>query len=101
MEIPFRVSEGHSGTVTFENCNVEMPILSTNRLAKDQDAVTYWEHEGQILHEPTGRISKLFAMYGVYFIWPHIDSDLLTHPNLYEGFVRQGVWRQRNQIPTL
>ena len=90
MDIPFRVNEGHAGVVNFENADVEMSILSTNRLAKDQNAVTFREHDGQILHEPTGRISKFFEMYGVYFIWLHVDTNILTHPNLHEGFVRRG-----------
>ena len=58
IEIPFTVNEGHDGTVTYINANVDMPILSTNGLAKDQNRISYEEHDGEILHKPTGRISR-------------------------------------------
>ena len=85
------MTEGHKGTVVFENAEVEMPILSGNKIAKQQNELKFREHAGECLHLPTGRISRLFALYGVYFIWLHVDSQLLTHPNLDEGFVRQGI----------
>lgn len=90
FDIPFRVNDGHAGTATYDNADVEMHTLSTNKLAQYDNAVTYWEHEGQILHMPTGRISMFFAMYGVCLIWRHVDSKVLADPEFHEEIVRRG-----------
>ena len=56
--IPFTVNEGHEGHVTYINADVEMPILSTNGLAKQNIRISYEEFDGEILHKPTRKISK-------------------------------------------
>ena len=43
MTEPFTVNEGHDGTVTYINADVEMPILSTNGLAKNDSKISYEE----------------------------------------------------------
>ena len=85
------MNEGQHGLVTYTNADVEVPILFTNRLAKNDNRISYDEHDGEILHKPIGKISKLFALYGVYFIWLHVDANLLTDPDLHQGFARLGT----------
>ena len=65
-------------------------ILSTNKRAHDTNAVTYWEHEGNSYMSPLAGFQNDLPCTVSTFL-AHIDSDLLTHPNLYEGFARPGM----------
>ena len=84
-------NEGHEGHVTYMNAEVQMPSLSTNGFAKNDNRIAYKEFGGDSMHKPTGNISKVCSLNGVYFIWLHVDSHLLTGPDIHQGFARPGM----------
>ena len=90
MVIPSKTLEGDDKVITYQDCDVEMPILSTGRLADDDHISTFHKTGGYILHSPSGHITRMFRIQGVYFVWLLIDKKLLPAEDSNEGFGRPG-----------
>ena len=69
-EISFATDEGHECASVFQQANVAMPIFSIRKLGRTHRSMFADQHmdEGWIEHRQTKQRSKLFSMYGVYFM---------------------------------
>ena len=88
FSIPFSTQEGHTYSTTFQNAEVSMPTLSTNRMADSDCVSTFKKNGGTILHEPSGEVSHFIRCYGVYFVKLVVNPELL---NVGAPFQRQGA----------
>ena len=59
-------AEGDTRSVVWKNGDVEMPILSTNELARNGSKLEYDEHDGVIRNKRTGKETDLYAAEGDY-----------------------------------
>ena len=82
--VRFKTEAGIEKTIVVQNAEVGMPIISTNKLAKEQNDIVYRADDGYILHLPTGQRTPFVARDGVYFVQMRIPNDLAT------GFQRRG-----------
>ena len=81
-------SEGNILTKTFEDADVDMPIMSVTELASNGQLgsdVVFRKHEGAIVDVKTNAISKFVRRKGVYFM------KIFTPKNNESGFKRPGA----------
>ena len=74
-------------SATFQNADVGMPIFSVNHITKDKHEVTFREHDGYILHVPSGRKFFFTCISDVYFIKMRVPKALIGNG----GFTRPGA----------
>ena len=79
--------EGHSRTVTWQNVDIEMPIMSTASYNDDNYDVRYQTAGGQIINLQTNERSKFIRHGDVFFQKIIIRRPRKTNP----GFVRPGT----------
>ena len=72
---------------TFQNAEVGMPIFSISQVTAEQHEVTFREHDGYILHVPSGKKFFFIKRSGVYFIKMKVPRELV----LEGGFGRHGA----------
>ena len=85
FSVPFTTVEGHKRNVLFNNANVEFPILSTGRIADNDNEIWFGTSSGKIVSNSTGEVDCFIRALGVYWIQMVVDEELMT-----PGFVRQG-----------
>ena len=64
--------------MVFQNADVEMPIISTNGLAQEDNDVTYRKHDGYVYHVPTKDVIPFIARDGVYFMQLLVPKSATT-----------------------
>ena len=84
FQVDFWTQEGHARQITFQNANVSFPILSTGRIADNNNTIWYDKDGGEIVDMQTGETSRFVRAMGVYWI-----QMALTPPSA-EGFGRPG-----------
>ena len=67
-DVDFKTESGQQRSVVFQNAEVGMPILSTNKFAIEANEITYRAKDGYIHHVPTGENTPFIAKDGVYFL---------------------------------
>ena len=78
----FRTQEGHLKGIIFKNANVSFPILSTGRIADNNNKVWYDRNGGDIVNLDSGETSRFIRAMGVYWIKMILPE--------HEGFGRHG-----------
>ena len=81
-------SEGNPLTQTFEDADVDMPIMSVTELASNGSLgsdVVFRKHDGAIVDVETNATSKFVRRKGVYFM------KIFTPKNNKSGFTRPGA----------
>ena len=86
--LPLLHEEGNTITRTFQNVEVDLPILGTSSMTESNGAVEYREHDGTATHGPTTAKND-FQRYGdVYFMKCYLPRDICGKPS---DFVRPGL----------
>lgn len=63
--VPFRTQEGMKSATLWDRAEVEMPILSTQELARNKRNVVYEEHGGDSIHPDGGPHTHVVAAHDV------------------------------------
>ena len=83
-------AEGNLISQQFEDADVDMPIMAVVELAangsKGSD-VLFWQHDGALIDNATGKSSKIIKRKGVYFMKIFIPKSRVAHPD----FARPGT----------
>ena len=66
--VRLQTQEGQSSTITFQCADVDVPILSTRRLALAGHEIRYRHNGGVIIHLKTKHKTKFVVKDGVYFL---------------------------------
>ena len=74
MVIKAFTDEGEKAKITFQNGDVQMPILSVDKLSANHDSF-FNDVGGKLIHRKTGKETKFIKKYGVYFIRLAIPKD--------------------------
>ena len=78
MSFPTFTQEKNDLNISWVNGDVDLPILSTKRLADDTDRLLcYGKDRGLIFDPTTGQKNIFVAANGVYFIKLHVHKDIL------------------------
>ena len=83
-------AEGNEVTQTFEDADVDMPIMSVGELSSNGtlgSTVLFNEHDGHIIDIKTDATSKFYKRRGVYFMKIYVPKD----KNLSPDFTRPGT----------
>ena len=64
--------------ITFQNADVGMPIVSTNKLAHEDNDITYRKDDGYITNTVTEAKTPFIARDGVYFIKMKVPKNAMT-----------------------
>ena len=85
-----KFEKGNQRTIRWNNADVDMPILSTKELNRENGRLIFDEDEGWILNRTTGDSNHFISAAGVYFCkmynpGKHFDEDA---PSM--GFGRPG-----------
>ena len=75
--VPFMTQEGQKRRVQFTHADVEMPILSTNELSRNNGELRYREHDGTIVNLISKEETAFVASGGVYFLKMLVPKKLL------------------------
>ena len=65
---PMLTQEKQSFDIRWKHADVEIPMLSTREIAKNNKSITYNEDDGVITHIPTGQQTKFISAASVHFI---------------------------------
>ena len=83
-------AEGNEVTQTFEDADVDMPIMSVGELSSNGtlgSTVLFSEQDGHIVDIKTDAASKFYKRRGVYFMKIFVPKD----KNLSPDFTRPGT----------
>lgn len=70
-------TEGHQRHITWENTDVDFPILSTKRMHQGGDWMLFGEDSGFIIDGPTGETDHFIAHGDAYFIRLCITKEVI------------------------
>ena len=68
QRVDFSTDEGSLCSITFQNCDVSMPIISVLELAKKKHRIVLEEDGGYVEHTITGQTTRIIERDGVYFL---------------------------------
>ena len=83
-------AEGNKITQTFEDADVDMPIMSVGELSMNGELgsnVLFGERDGHVIDIKTNATSKFYRRRGVYFMKLYVLKDKTAEPD----FVRPGT----------
>ena len=60
--------QGHQVSVTFQDADVGMPILSVGELTDTKHKVDFEDYGRETLHKPTGTVTPVVRKLGVCFV---------------------------------
>ena len=83
-------AEGNEVTQTFEDADVDMPIMSVGEISANGDKgsnVLFGEHDGHLIDIKTSATSKFYRRRGVYFMKLYVPRNKSADPD----FVRPGA----------
>lgn len=75
MAIPFTSDEGNKGEITFQDADVDTPIISTGKLV-DADLDSYFPKKGgKSVNTPSEKDINVFRCHGVYLLLLHVPQN--------------------------
>ena len=83
-------TEGNKVVQTFEDADVDMPIMSVGELSSNGELgsnVLFGEHDGHIIDIKTSATSKFHRRRGVYFMKIYVPKNKSIDPD----FIRPGT----------
>ena len=93
-DVRFEKADGYQRQLTWQNVDIEMPIISTACLADDpehQSDVMYGRDGGQIIEVQGDKRSNFIRNGSVYFVKTYLKQIMFERPNKAPGFVRPGA----------
>ena len=88
FDLQLMTQEGHLINQTFEDTDVDMPIIAVTELAANGiqgSVVIFRQHDGSIVDLEANATSRFVRRKGVYFIKVYTPNDNMS------GFTRQGA----------
>ena len=85
-----KLQEGDIRTIRWSDTKVELPILSTQQLARNGSKLEYDETEGHVIDKQTGHRNRFIAAAGTYFIQLMVPKNLFPEDLNAEDFGRPG-----------
>ena len=68
QKVHFRTDEDHPAGLLFQTAEIERPLISASQLAAAGNQVVFSKRGGEIIHEKTGRRTKLHKRGGIYVL---------------------------------
>ena len=99
LTTPVQLPDGSKRQVMWKNAEVELPILSTHEIARNNKSLTYFEDHGFIDDLKTGHRVEFIQAGGVYFVMLLVPKNITNGPDTAGGccglnhgrdFVRRG-----------